>query len=188
MGLSYQLSKRTLITYKANMSSTRGVTVKDVSAEAFIKTYAAHLKRSGELNLPAWVDIVKTAHFKELAPYDEDWFYIRTASIARKVYLRKNIGVGSFRRLYGGAINRGHCPSRSSRSTRKTGEEESRIRASATWTALPVRPLRPKENKRFFFFFFFLSFLFFLLLSREGKGREGKGEGMGGMFVFIYFI
>merc|ERR1711916_19247 len=112
MGLSYQLSKRTLITYKANMSSTRGVTVKDVSAEAFIKTYAAHLKRSGELNLPAWVDIVKTAHFKELAPYDEDWFYIRTASIARKVYLRKNIGVGSFRRLYGGAINRGHCPSR----------------------------------------------------------------------------
>merc|ERR1711916_312176 len=93
MGLSYQLSKRTLITYKANMSSTRGVTVKDVSAEAFIKTYAAHLKRSGELNLPAWVDIVKTAHFKELAPYDEDWFYIRTASIARKVYLRKNIEV-----------------------------------------------------------------------------------------------
>ena len=33
-----------------------------------------------------WVDSVKTATYKELAPYDPDWFYIRAASVARKLY------------------------------------------------------------------------------------------------------
>lgn len=27
--------------------------------------------------MPTWVDIVKTGHYKELAPYDPDWFYTR---------------------------------------------------------------------------------------------------------------
>ena len=30
-----------------------------------------------QIKLPQWVDIVKTATFKELAPYDPDWYYIR---------------------------------------------------------------------------------------------------------------
>lgn len=31
----------------------------------------------GKLEVPTWVDIVKTGTYKELAPYDQDWFYIR---------------------------------------------------------------------------------------------------------------
>ena len=27
--------------------------------------------------MPEWVDLVKTAKSKELAPYDPDWYYIR---------------------------------------------------------------------------------------------------------------
>jgi len=45
-------------------------TVKDVQAEAFIKAYAALLKRSGRLTVPKWVDLVKTGIHKELAPYN----------------------------------------------------------------------------------------------------------------------
>ena len=30
-----------------------------------------------QIKLPQWVDIVKTATYKELAPYDPDWYYIR---------------------------------------------------------------------------------------------------------------
>ena len=30
-----------------------------------------------QLQIPDWVDLVKTAKFKELAPYDKDWYYIR---------------------------------------------------------------------------------------------------------------
>eukprot|EP00729_Bicosta_minor_P026519 gene26519-5967_t len=52
-------------------------TVKDVQADKFIKSYAALLKRSGRLNVPKWVDLVKTGIHKELAPYNADWFYVR---------------------------------------------------------------------------------------------------------------
>ena len=32
------------------------------------------------MELPDWTDIVKTATFKELAPYDPDWYYIRAGT------------------------------------------------------------------------------------------------------------
>ena len=50
------------------------------SAEAFITAYASHLKRSGKIDVPIWVDIVKTGSYKELGPYDPDWFYVRAGS------------------------------------------------------------------------------------------------------------
>ncbi|KAK9996181.1 hypothetical protein SO802_020867 [Lithocarpus litseifolius] len=84
--------------------------VKDVSPHEFVKAYAAHLKRSGHVELPEWTDLVKTATFKELAPYDPDWYYIRAASMARKIYLRGGLGVGAFRRIYGGSKRNGSRP------------------------------------------------------------------------------
>ncbi|KAJ3070940.1 40S ribosomal protein S19 [Podochytrium sp. JEL0797] len=87
-----------------------GVTVKDVSPHAFVKAYAAYLKRTGKLEVPKWVDLVKTATHKELAPYDQDWFYIRAASVARHIYLRRGVGVGALRKNYGGSKNRGNKP------------------------------------------------------------------------------
>lgn len=59
-----------------------GITVKDVSPHEFIKTYAAYLKRSGKLEVPKWVDLVKTGSFKELAPLESDWFYIRVGEFS----------------------------------------------------------------------------------------------------------
>ncbi|KAK4057361.1 Protein component of the small (40S) ribosomal subunit [Microbotryomycetes sp. JL221] len=85
--------------------------VRDVSAEAFIAAYSSHLKRSGKLEVPIWVDTVKTAPSRELAPYDPDWFYVRAAAVARHIYLRKHVGVGALRKLHGGAANRGNRPS-----------------------------------------------------------------------------
>ena len=29
------------------------------------------------MKVPDWTDLVKLGRFKELAPYDEDWYYIR---------------------------------------------------------------------------------------------------------------
>lgn len=37
----------------------------------------SQIYRSGKLKVPEWVDVVKTGIHKELAPYDEDWFYTR---------------------------------------------------------------------------------------------------------------
>lgn len=89
-----------------------GVTVRDVDSHKFVQAYAAHLKRSGKLAIPAWVDMVKTGSFKELAPYNPDWFYVRAASLARHIYMRPGAGVGALRMVYGGRKNRGTMPSK----------------------------------------------------------------------------
>ncbi|KAJ3058716.1 40S ribosomal protein S19 [Podochytrium sp. JEL0797] len=51
--------------------------------------YAAYLKRTGKLEVPKWVDLVKTATHKELAPYDQDWFYIRAGEWRKHSYIPK---------------------------------------------------------------------------------------------------
>ncbi|GLB38268.1 putative ribosomal protein S19 [Lyophyllum shimeji] len=85
--------------------------VRDISADAFIAAYASHLKRSGKLEVPVWVDLVKTGAFKELAPYDPDWYYVRAAAVARHIYLRKDVGIGALTKLHGGRNRRGNRPS-----------------------------------------------------------------------------
>jgi len=85
------------------------VTVKDVNAAKFIDAFAQHLKRQGRFEIPKWGDVVKTAKHKELAPYDPDWLYVRSASMVRKIYIRGGSGVGGFRKVYGGQMRRGTC-------------------------------------------------------------------------------
>uniref|UniRef100_A0A3P8SBI3 Ribosomal protein S19 n=1 Tax=Amphiprion percula TaxID=161767 RepID=A0A3P8SBI3_AMPPE len=53
------------------------VTVKDVNQQEFVKALSAFLKKSGKLKVPEWVDTVKLARHKELAPCDDNWFYTR---------------------------------------------------------------------------------------------------------------
>lgn len=74
----------------------------------------APLGSTGKIEVPTWVDIVKTGAYKEQAPYDPDWFYIRAAALARHVYLHKSVGVGALCKLHGGPKNRGHMPSKHS--------------------------------------------------------------------------
>lgn len=85
----------------------RGITVRDVAPAVFIEAYALHLKNSDRFEIPKWTDLVKTGVHKELAPTNEDWYFVRAASIARKVYLKPGIGIGALRKWYGGQYRRG---------------------------------------------------------------------------------
>lgn len=87
-----------------------GANVRDVNAHTFIKAYSNYLKRSGKLPIPKWVDTVKTGTYKELAPYDPDWYYVHAAAIARHIYLNQGVGVGALRKRFGGRVNRGSRP------------------------------------------------------------------------------
>ena len=58
--------------------------------------------RSGKLRVPEWTDIAKTGRHKEQGPADPDWYYIRSASVARHLYLRGGVGVNAIRKIYGG--------------------------------------------------------------------------------------
>ena len=95
----------------------RGVTVRDVGAAAFIKAYANTLRLSDKMVLPDWVALVKTANFKELAPYDPDWYYVRAAAIARRVYLRKGVGIGALCKSFGGQNRRGTLRNKKAKGT-----------------------------------------------------------------------
>lgn len=88
----------------------RVLTVKDVPASEFIAAYAAYLKRTDKIEIPPWVEHVKTGKHKELSPYDPDWLYIRAAALARRVYLCKNLGVGALKKIFGGKKRYGTRP------------------------------------------------------------------------------
>jgi len=85
--------------------------VKDVNQQQFVTAFAAHLKKSGKLVVPEFCDIIKTAKFKELSPYESDWFYTRCASTIRHLYIRGSAGVKTFQKVYGGRQRRGTKPS-----------------------------------------------------------------------------
>merc|ERR1711944_51695 len=87
------------------------ISVEDVDQQQFTVALAAFLKKSGKVKLPEWVDLVKTNVAKELAPYDEDWYYTRIASMARHIYIRSPVGVSTMTKIYGVRRNNGSCPS-----------------------------------------------------------------------------
>ena len=62
-----------------------GITVRDVSAAAFIAAYAEVLKNNDKFVVPKWVDTVKTGVHKELAPYDPDWYFIRAGAFVANI-------------------------------------------------------------------------------------------------------
>lgn len=70
------------------------------------------------MKVPDWVDIVKTSKSKELAPYDSDWYYTRCASIARHIYIRSPVGVGTITKIYGDRKRNGTKPSHFCRSAK----------------------------------------------------------------------
>lgn len=50
--------------------------------QAFIKALAAHFKKTAKIELPAWQSFVKTGTYKELPPYDADWYYVRAGTLS----------------------------------------------------------------------------------------------------------
>jgi len=82
-----------------------------VPADSLIEVLAQHLKENvEEVSPPHWASFAKTGVHKERMPDREDWWYIRSASILRKLYIRGSIGVSRLRGLYGGGRETGVKP------------------------------------------------------------------------------
>lgn len=94
------------------INSRQGINVKDVPAKLFIAAFAAYLKKGNKFKIPDWAGYVKTACFKELAPYESDWLYTRAASVAYQLYIRGKVGVGALRTHYGKKERRGTVSNR----------------------------------------------------------------------------
>jgi small subunit ribosomal protein S19e len=65
------------------------------------------LKSEKLVEMPEWAKFVKTGVSRERNPLDDDWWYIKSASILRKVYLNGPIGPERLSNAYGSRKNRG---------------------------------------------------------------------------------
>ena len=84
--------------------------VKKVEPNKLIEAVARELRKIKEIRPPEWAKFVKTGVYKERPPEQEDWWYIRLASILRKIYIYGPVGVSRLRTAYGGCKNRGVKP------------------------------------------------------------------------------
>lgn len=84
------------------------VSVRDVPPDRFIEALAKYLKENvTELKPPDWAMYVKTGCHAERVPENPDWWYVRAASILRKLYLHGPVGVERLRTAYGGRADLG---------------------------------------------------------------------------------
>ena len=82
----------------------------DVPASALLPRVAAELKSRGSVNPPPWAAFAKTGVSRQQAPTQPDWWFLRSASVLRKIYLRGGTGVQRLSGEYGGRRDRGSAP------------------------------------------------------------------------------
>ena len=73
----------------------------DVKGSELVKLAAQRLK--GSIKKPSYVEFVKSGADRERVPQDPDFYFVRSASILRQVYLNGPIGVSRLRTRYGSA-------------------------------------------------------------------------------------
>ena len=82
-------------------------TMYDAGAQELIEKAAEGLKKIPEIKPPDWAAFVKTGMHKERPPANNDWWYLRAASVLRTIYRLGPVGVSKLRTKYGGKKNRG---------------------------------------------------------------------------------
>jgi small subunit ribosomal protein S19e len=76
--------------------------VYDVPADKLIVKLADQLKKDKKIEPPAWSPFVKTGSHVQRIPQNKDWWYVRCASLLRKIYLHGPLGVTELQVAYGG--------------------------------------------------------------------------------------
>ena len=85
-------------------------TVYDVPANEFINAVAKKLEADKIISVPEANIYSRTGMHKENPPENDNWWYIRCASILRKIYVNNTIGIERLKAEYGGKRDRGSKP------------------------------------------------------------------------------
>lgn len=94
--------------------------IEEVHADRFIHKFASYLEEHSKVASPPEAEHVKTSHARERAPAEKNWYFVRVASILRRLYMEelknprskaKGCGVLWFAKAYRTAKNNGHKPS-----------------------------------------------------------------------------
>lgn len=101
------------------MAKTKTINPRDIEAEKFIKALALELKKIKEFEAPEWTLFVKTGASKQRQPENDEWWYVRAASILRALYVKGVVGVERLRTKYGSRKKRGMAPEKYFKSSGK---------------------------------------------------------------------
>ena len=93
------------------------MSIYDKEPNELIEKVAMELKKV--IKAPEWNIFVKTGASRERPPENKDWWYIRAASILRKIYINGPIGTSKLSKKYGSKKNMGHKPERFYNGSRK---------------------------------------------------------------------
>ncbi len=83
---------------------------RDLPASVMLPRLALELRTRQAVTPPPWATFVKTGVHKERAPTQPDWWYMRSASVLRKIYLHGHVGIARLSADYGGKRDRGSAP------------------------------------------------------------------------------
>jgi small subunit ribosomal protein S19e len=96
---------------QTHLGRRKMTTAYDVPADVLIDRLSGYLKENiREIQPPEWSGYVKTGSQAERVPQNPDWWYVRSASILRKLYMNGPVGVSRLRKDYGGRKRRGVRP------------------------------------------------------------------------------
>ena len=87
------------------------MTIYELNHRELNNKLAEALKEIPEFKSPEWAFHVKSSVSRERPPLEDDFWYKRSASILRQIYIKKIIGVNRLKVRYGGKKNRGVKPS-----------------------------------------------------------------------------
>lgn len=87
-------------------------TLYDVPTKEFIDEVAKRLEKQDAISLPESNMYSKTSVARENEPEPDNWWYIRCASVLRKICMENTIGTQKLRVAYGGRRNLGSKPSK----------------------------------------------------------------------------
>jgi len=87
-------------------------TMVDIPVKTYLDKLKEELKKNENIKEPEFSKFVKTGTNRERAPIQKDWWFIRSSSVLRQVYLKGPIGVNKLRVRFGGKKNRGDVPER----------------------------------------------------------------------------
>lgn len=93
--------------YNINLKMT---TVYEIPSSKLISNVAEDLRINIKLKKPDWAEFVKTGAHRERQPDNSGWWWVRAASILRKVYIGGPVGVQRLRTAYGDRKHRGVKP------------------------------------------------------------------------------
>ena len=88
-------------------------------ASEYNSKLAEALKKFEEIKAPEWSLFVKTGVSRKRPSQEKDFWYKRTASILRQIYIHKTVGVNRLKTRYGSKKNRGMKPERFRKSSGK---------------------------------------------------------------------